>query len=382
MIKKTKLISLISIVILLGALFFVLVLNNEMTYVSYKNFLDKVDHGVIKEVTFKEDKIIFKEKDKEEEYYTDNSESATLKEMLLMSDVIVNNEKSLEDILVTTFDVIFILIFLIAIAIALRRISCKSLFKVIKKEKINFSDVVGMDDLKEEMMQIIDILKNKEEYAKKGVRAPRGIILEGEPGNGKTYFARALAGEAKMNFIATKGADFESAVMAIGPAKIRALFKIAKRHAPVIVFIDEFDGIGTKRNYSGSAIETENTRIVTQMLNELDGFKENDGVFVIAATNNSKVLDPALIRPGRFDRKYLVSYPNEKERFDLVKFYTKNMNVDKELDLEKLARDLKGASISKVATIINEAGILAERKNNGIVDLKCINGAMELTREK
>ena len=133
-----------------------------------------------------------------------------------------------------------------------------------------FNDVVGMDNLKRDMEQIIQIMQHPAEYAKKGIRMPKGILLEGAPGNGKTLFAKALAGEAKVNFIPAKATDFESMLMAIGPMKVKLLFKKARRRAPCIVFIDEFDGIGTRRNYSGSGIETENTRIVTALLNDLD----------------------------------------------------------------------------------------------------------------
>ncbi|MCQ2749273.1 MAG: AAA family ATPase [Clostridia bacterium] len=239
-----------------------------------------------------------------------------------------------------------------------------------------------MDLLKEEMKQIIDIMKNKEAYAAKGIKAPKGIILEGEPGNGKTLFARALAGEASIKFIAAKGADFESAVVAVGPAKVRSLFRIARKNAPCIVFIDEFDGIGTKRNYSGNAIETENTRIVTAMLNELDGFKKNDGVLVIAATNNSKVLDEALIRPGRFDRKYLIPYPNKEDRIKLIEFYSKGMKFDESVSFEKLASEFNGMSSSKIETIVNEAAIVAARTNDGVINSKCINESINLTKNK
>ena len=202
-------------------------------------------------------------------------------------------------------------------------------------------------------------MKKPAEYAKRGIRMPKGILLEGEPGNGKTLFAKALAGEAKVNFIPAKATDFESMFMAIGPLKVKLLFKKARRRAPCIVFIDEFDGIGTIRNYSGSAIETENTRIVTALLNELDGFEASNGVLVIAATNSIKALDPALIRPGRFDAKLTVPYPDEAARRQLVEMYTRGKQPVAECSPETLAKLFNGYSCAKIESVLNDAALLA-----------------------
>lgn len=354
--------------------------NNKNYYMSYKDFFEKVNLNQIEYVEFNENKLNFKLKEDDRLYYTENSESTTLKETLLLSGVKITNVKTFVDLFYDMFDIFFIVIFSTGIFIGFRKISGKSLFKVIRNEKTRFSDVVGMDKLKNDINQIIEIMKNKEEFAKLGIKQPKGILLEGEPGNGKTLFARALAGEAKMNFIATKGADFESAIMAVGPMKVKSLFKIAKKNAPVIVFIDEFDGIGTKRNYSGSAIEIENTRIVTALLNELDGFAENDGILVIAATNNSKVLDSALIRAGRFDRKYLITYPSESERIELIKFYLKETKYD--IDLKDIAKKFENYSSSQIASTLNEAKILKNEQKEEVLTKQMIDEAISLTREK
>lgn len=380
--KKKNLIIIAILVIIAGAIGLYYYNASKEVHIDYDEFLVHMVSEEIEEATFTEDRIYFKLKDNEDVLYTDNSESQTLKEDLLMSGASINTEKTFTDIFYEVFDYLFVILFVVAIWIGLGRLTGRSLFKVVRKEKTRFSDVVGMDSLKEEMTQIIDIMKNKETYAAKGIKAPKGIILEGEPGNGKTLFARALAGEASIKFIAAKGADFESAVVAVGPAKVRSLFRIARKNAPCIVFIDEFDGIGTKRNYSGNAIETENTRIVTAMLNELDGFKKNDGVLVIAATNNSKVLDEALIRPGRFDRKYLIPYPNKEDRIKLIEFYSKEMKFDESVSFEKLASEFNGMSSSKIETIVNEAAIIAARTNDGVINSKCINESINLTKNK
>ena len=236
-------------------------------------------------------------------------------------------------------------------------------FKVLHKTGVKFDDVVGMEKLKKDMVQVMEIMKNPAEYAKKGIRMPKGILLEGEPGNGKTLFAKALAGEAKVNFIPAKATDFESMFMAIGPMKVKLLFRKARHRSPCIVFIDEFDGIGTVRNYSGSAIETENTRIVTALLNELDGFEPTNGVLVIAATNSIKALDPALVRPGRFDAKLTVPYPDSNARKQLIKMYTREKNQSSECTAEVLDKMFEGFSCAKIESVLNRAALIASQNS-------------------
>ena len=190
-------------------------------------------------------------------------------------------------------------------------------------------------------------------------------------------FAKALAGESKVNFIPAKATDFESMFMAIGPMKVKLLFRKARKKAPCIVFIDEFDGIGTVRNYSGSAIETENTRIVTALLNELDGFEKTDGVLVIAATNSIKALDPALIRPGRFDAKLTVPYPDFEARKQLVQMYCKGKNPASECSPEKLAKMFENFSCAKIETVLNRASLIANQQERTEFTLSDVTKAMQ-----
>ena len=234
-----------------------------------------------------------------------------------------------------------------------------------------------MENIKKDMVQIVKMMQNPSEYAKKGMRLPKGILLEGAPGNGKTLFAKALAGEAKINYIPAKATDFESMFMAIGPMKVKLLFRKARKKAPCIVFIDEFDGIGTIRNYSGSAIETENTRIVTALLNELDGFEKTDGVLVIAATNSIKALDPALIRPGRFDAKLTVPYPDFEARKELIQLYTKGKNPAQECTQEKLAKMFENFSCAKIETVLNRASLIANQQERTEFTLSDVTKAMQ-----
>lgn len=229
-----------------------------------------------------------------------------------------------------------------------------------------------MDDLKKEMLHAVDILKNSEEYRRKGIRPTKGIVLEGPRGNGKTLFAKALAEEAGVNFIATKGADFQSVFMSIGPRKIKQLFNKARRHKPCIVFIDEFDGIGERRNYAGSGIDKENNRMITAMLNEMDGFQNEEGVLVIAATNSYDSLDGALVRPGRFDLKYTIPNPDEATRIKLINLYTRKKRLSADIPIEKLARSFNGLSCSAIETILNEAAVVMIADGKSEIDLNSI----------
>ncbi len=331
--------------------------------VSYSDFYDDVAGGNIATATFSDDKIVFtKNGDDKTRYETVNPDSPTLKEELLKNDVTVKVNKDGGEILSTIFDVIFYVIFIGIILFAFRKFIGPNSFKVMHKTGVKFDDIVGMENLKKDMTQVMKIMKNPEDYAKKGLRMPKGILLEGAPGNGKTLFAKALAGEAKVNFIPAKATDFESMFMAIGPMKVKLLFKKARRKAPCIVFIDEFDGIGTTRNYSGSALETENTRIVTALLNELDGFEPTKGVLVIAATNSIKALDPALIRPGRFDAKLTVPYPNADDRAKLVEMYCRGKSPAQDCTNSLLVKTFDGFSCAKIESVLNRAALIASQE--------------------
>ena len=331
--------------------------------ISYKEFWQSVERDEISSVKFEGEKIYFEKTSADgsakNSFVTDNPQSPVLAEELMKRGISVSVAKDGTEILSLIFDLIFYLFFFGVIFIAFRKFISPNTFKVVHKTGVKFDDVVGMDKLKRDMVQVMEIMKKPAEYAKRGIRMPKGILLEGEPGNGKTLFAKALAGEAKVNFIPTKATDFESMFMAIGPLKVKLLFKKARRRAPCIVFIDEFDGIGTIRNYSGSAIETENTRIVTALLNELDGFEASNGVLVIAATNSIKALDPALIRPGRFDAKLTVPYPDEAARRQLVEMYTRGKQPAAECSPETLAKLFNGYSCAKIESVLNGAALLA-----------------------
>ena len=337
--------------------------DSKKIQVPYSDFYKQMSLGKVETVTIKENEIVYSLKESSPLYKTENPHSSTLEESLLKKGVKVTVEKDSAEIFSLIFDIIFYVFFFGIIIVVFRKFISPNTFKVVHKTGVKFDDVVGMDNLKRDMTQVMKIMQNAKEYAAKGIRMPKGILLEGEPGNGKTLFAKALAGEAKVNFIPAKATDFESMFMAIGPMKVKLLFRKARKQAPCIVFIDEFDGIGTVRNYTGSALETENTRIVTALLNELDGFEPSKGVLVLAATNSIEALDPALIRPGRFDARFKVPYPDYNARVELVKMYCNGKNPDAACTPETLAKYTDGYSCAKIESVLNRAALLAGQDN-------------------
>ena len=371
--KYSFAIIIILLVLAIGGYFTWTHFAEKKTYVSYRNFYELVAAGQIDSAVIKEGEIDFSSQGKE--FKTDNPDSPLLHEYLLQNEVSVTVEKDGAEIFNLIFDLIFYVFFFGIIIVVFRKFISPNTFKVVHKTGVKFDDVVGMENLKRDMSQVMKIMQNPAAYAAKGIRMPKGILLEGEPGNGKTLFAKALAGEAKVNFIPAKATDFESMFMAIGPMKVKLLFRKARRRAPCIVFIDEFDGIGTVRNYSGSAIETENTRIVTALLNELDGFEPTNGVLVLAATNSIQALDPALIRPGRFDARFKVPYPDYEARVKLAQMYTAGKNPSAECNPQIIAKMTDGYSCAKIESVLNRAALLAGQKERSEFTLDDIKQA-------
>ena len=375
--KKTVYICFSIIVAIIVIFTSVMVLNNEeQTYINYKEFNEELENENISSVVIEDNKVVFNKKEDESVYYTDNPNYDGFKEKILLSGVTVK-EESTQNSISFVFDIIFYLFFFGVVVFAVTKLYSTSskTFKLVRNTKTKFSDIAGMDTVKKEMMQIVEILKNSSEYSKKGIRPVKGVIFEGKPGNGKTLFAKALAGEAKVNFIATKGADFQSAMMSMGARKIKMLFKKARRHTPCIIFIDEFDGIGERRNYAGTGVDKENNRIITAMLNEMDGFDSSDGILVIAATNSYESLDSALIRPGRFDLKYSISNPDYDTIIKLIDLYTNKKKLDDSIDKSRLAKTFIGMSCAKIETILNEASMLAMLENNEVIKMENIKEA-------
>lgn len=343
---------------------------DKSQYIKYVDFNNEIENGNIQTVEINENKIVFSKKEDDSRYYTDNPNSNDFKEKLLLQGIEVG-ESFAEESIGFVLDLLFYIIFFGTVILGIFKLfqMNKNNFKVIKHTKVTFNDIAGMDDLKNEMRQTVEVLKNPEEFRKKGIRQTKGIIFEGNPGNGKTLFAKALAEEADVNFIATKGADFQSAMMSMGARKIKALFRKARRYKPCIVFIDEFDGIGERRNYAGTGVDKENNRIITAMLNEMDGFNTKDGILVIAATNSYASLDPALIRPGRFDLKYNIPNPDFNTRIQLIDLYTKNKILAEEVKKTNLADAFENLSCSAIETILNEASMIAHIQKHDEINI-------------
>ena len=242
---------------------------------------------------------------------------------------------------------------------------------------VRFSDVAGCDEEKEEMAEIIDYLKTPRKFAQMGARIPKGILLVGSPGTGKTLLAKAVAGEANVPFYSISGSDFVEMFVGVGASRVRDMFAKAKKTAPCMIFIDEIDAVGRQRGAGMGGGHDEREQTLNQMLVEMDGMSDNNGIVVIAATNRPDVLDPALLRPGRFDRQITVSLPDLKGREEILKVHARNKKMDSDVDLKALARRTPGFSGADLENVLNEAAILTVRENKTLIGLKQVDEAID-----
>ena len=250
-------------------------------------------------------------------------------------------------------------------------------FEVIKKSPYNFTNIGGYDNIKMELNQCIDIIKNHTKYAKYNVRVPRGIIFEGPPGNGKTLLAKAFAGESKTSFIAVSGSEFQEKYVGVGSSRIRELFKLAKKNVPCIVFIDEIDALGRKRSGDGESSSSERDSTLNELLVALDGFKNTSGIFIIGATNRVDLLDPALIRPGRVDKRIYIGLPDSKTREAILNIHLKGKAYDsKTIIIQDLVELTTGLSGAQIENLVNEAMLNALRNDREIFTIEDIDSVM------
>jgi cell division protease FtsH len=238
------------------------------------------------------------------------------------------------------------------------------------RKKVTFSDVAGIDEAKEEVVEIIEFLKDPHKFQKLGGRIPKGVLIVGPPGTGKTLLAKAIAGEAGVPFFSISGSDFVEMFVGVGASRVRDLFEQGKKHAPCIIFIDEIDAVGRLRGAGLGGGHDEREQTLNQLLVEMDGFDTTEGVILIAATNRPDVLDPALLRPGRFDRQITVNRPDVRGRTEILKVHTKKVPLSKDVDLEVISRGTPGFSGADLENLVNEAALLAARLNKTMVELK------------
>jgi cell division protease FtsH len=246
-----------------------------------------------------------------------------------------------------------------------------------EKPKVKFADVAGNDEAKEEVQELIEFLKSPDKYMKLGAKIPKGVLLVGPPGTGKTLLAKAVAGEAEVPFFSVSGSSFIEMFVGVGASRVRDLFDQAKKEAPSIIFIDELDAIGKSRAMGGIGGNDEREQTLNQMLAEMDGFGAESPVIVLAATNRPEILDPALLRPGRFDRQVLVDKPDYKGRIEILKVHAKNVKLSEKADLEEIAKLTAGLAGADLANIINEAALLAGRESQESVDQENLKEAVE-----
>ena len=374
-------------------------LKDNSSEISYDKFIDMVDKDQVKEVTIQSSTLTIvpkkqNSKYEDESYYTTKTEDSTALTKRLEGkgikfetdppDVFGEFVAMILSVVLPTLLLFGLLMF------SMRRMNkgggimgmgvgkSKAKAYVQKETGVTFKDVAGQDEAKESLQEVVDFLHNPEKYTAIGAKLPKGALLVGPPGTGKTLLAKAVAGEAQVPFFSLSGSEFVEMFVGVGASRVRDLFEEAKKNAPCIVFIDEIDAIGKSRDsrYGGGNDEREQT--LNQLLAEMDGFDTSKGLLILAATNRPEVLDPALLRPGRFDRRVIVDRPDLKGRVDILKVHAKNVLLDDTVDFEAIALATSGAVGSDLANMINEAAILAVKKGRKAVSQKDLEESVEV----
>ncbi len=386
------------VLILLNTLFFPKIMKQEITQVSYSTFISMLENHEVAVAQVEEDTI----------YFTDNTESGALYstttfndpdlvDRLLDSGCQFDEVKAPEMNPILSFLLTFILPIVVFIFLGqlMSRIMMdkmgggpmgnamqfgKSNAKVYiaSETGIKFNDVAGEDEAKENLMEIVDFLHNPAKYQEIGAKMPKGVLLVGPPGTGKTLLAKAVAGEANVPFFSISGSEFVEMFVGMGAAKVRDLFKQANEKAPCIVFIDEIDTIGKKRDSQGISGNDEREQTLNQLLTEMDGFDGSKGVVILAATNRPETLDPALLRPGRFDRRVPVELPDLQGREEILKVHAKKVKMGEDVDFNAIARAASGASGAELANMINEAALRAVRCGRKFVNQSDLQESIEV----
>ena len=357
--------------------------------VTYDQFIEEVEDGQVESILRRSSRIEIRYKESSEkfnpafQYYTiPLSGDYMLAERLLEHEVEIKQEQQeTGDLFWSIISMIFPFVLLVVFMnFMMKRMGGvgKSNAKVYmqKETGVTFADVAGQDEAKESLVELVDFLHNPAKYTHIGAKLPKGALLVGPPGTGKTLLAKAVAGEAQVPFYFLSGSDFMELYVGVGASRVRSLFKQAQQTAPGIIFIDEIDSIG-RSGYGGGG-ESEQQQTLNQLLSEMDGMDSSKGVLILAATNRPEVLDPALLRPGRFDRRVIVDKPDLKGRVDILKVHAKNVSLDETVDLDAIALATSGAVGSDLANMINEAAILAVKNGRNAVSQKDLFEAVEV----
>lgn len=385
------------VLLLLNILVFPRFLGAKITDVDYSTFLQMLEENKIQEVQINENQLFFSDGEETAGYYRTTliEDGNKLAERLDGSDVSfgkVYEEEMSPFMSILVSWVIPILIFMAIGQLLMRSLTKrmgggmnamtfgKSNAKIYVESTtgIRFSDVAGEDEAKEILTEIVDFLHNPQKYTEIGASMPKGALLVGPPGTGKTLLAKAVAGEAEVPFFSISGSEFVEMFVGMGAAKVRDLFKQANEKAPCIVFIDEIDTIGKKRDNGGMGGNDEREQTLNQLLTEMDGFDGKKGVMILAATNRPDSLDPALLRPGRFDRRVPVELPDLQGRIDILKVHAKKIKIAEDVDFAAVARAASGASGAELANIINEAALRAVRQGRGYVQQADLEESVEV----
>lgn len=365
---------------------------NSIEGSSYSDFRNNLRQNKIEEVSFKQDQILYKLKDDKKIYKTGKMEDPDIVKDLEEKNVDYSSEipekPSLFMNFVMTWGFPILLFFLLQRAMTKRmqNLGGGGILgggKKIQKyepsgETVDFDDVAGQEEAEESLVEIVDYLKNPKKYTEIGAKCPKGALLVGPPGTGKTLLARAVAGESHVPFFSIAGSEFVEMFVGRGAAKVRELFDEAKKNAPCIIFIDEIDTIGKKRDAGGFSGNDEREQTLNQLLTEMDGFDGNIGIVMLAATNRPEILDPALLRPGRFDRQIRVELPTLKDRIEILKVHARSYKMEDDIDYSLIARSTAGASGAQLANILNEAALRAVRMGHDKVRQEDIQESIEV----
>nr|MDK2851376.1 cell division protease FtsH [Candidatus Cloacimonadota bacterium] len=368
---------------------------NSVTKESFSNFITRVEEGSIAEAQFTDRDIVYIDHSGKTYSTTMPFEDPRLVDNILAAGVKVTTNKPSQWAGLLTYALPFILlmIFWIFIMRGMRNQNTKAFsfgkskarMHEASRSQVTFKDVAGVDEAKEELQEIVDFLKDPKRFQRLGGRIPRGVLLIGRPGTGKTLLAKAVSGEAGVPFFAISGSDFVEMFVGVGAARVRDLFEQAKKNAPCITFIDEIDAVGRHRGTGLGGGHDEREQTLNQLLVEMDGFERNDAVIIIAATNRPDILDPALLRPGRFDRQVTVDLPDIKGRTEILKVHAAKVPLSDDVHLEIIARGTPGFSGADLANLVNEAALIAASKNKSnieMIDFEEAKDKLTLGKEK